>query len=125
MKYKRIYIFGTMGSGKTTLANALSKKLKIKHYDLDDVVWIRKFTRQRDKQKRIQKLKEIVDKKQWIMEGVHNEWNEYAFKKAELVIWLDLNPNYVVRQLLKRYIIGVIPVLGQYPVACYGNFNNW
>jgi adenylate kinase family enzyme len=99
---------GTMGSGKTTLAKKLSDKLKIKNYDLDDIVWIKKFTKQRDKMLRIKKLKEIVDKKQWIMEGVHNEWNEYAFKKADLVIWLDLNPHYVVRNLVKRYLIGKV-----------------
>lgn len=99
---------GTMGAGKTTLAKKLSKKLGIKYYDLDDVVWIKKFTKKRDKEKRIQRLKEIVDKKQWIIEGVHNEWNEYAFKKVQLLIWLDLNSHYVVRQLVRRYILGLI-----------------
>ncbi len=108
MKYHRIYIMGTMGSGKTTLAKKLSEKLGIKHYDLDDVVWIKKFSKKRAKKKRYKKFKEIVDKKKWIIEGVHNNWTEYAFKKVELLIWLDLNPHNVASQLIKRYIIGLI-----------------
>ena len=36
---KKIYIIGAVGSGKTTLAKELSKKLNIKMYELDKVVW--------------------------------------------------------------------------------------
>ena len=37
---KRINIFGASGSGTTTLAKALFKKLGIQHYDKDDYFWI-------------------------------------------------------------------------------------
>ena len=35
----KIYIIGPVGSGKTTLSKHLSKKYKIKRYELDKVVW--------------------------------------------------------------------------------------
>ena len=35
----KIYIIGPCGSGKTTLAKELSKKLSIKNYELDKIVW--------------------------------------------------------------------------------------
>ena len=36
--YKKIYIIGPVGSGKTTLAKCLSKKYNIPYYELDKVV---------------------------------------------------------------------------------------
>ena len=38
----KIHIIGCSGSGKTYLANALSKKYNISHFDLDDikVIWL-------------------------------------------------------------------------------------
>ena len=35
----KIYVIGPVSSGKTTLANTLAKKLNIKMYELDKVVW--------------------------------------------------------------------------------------
>ena len=34
---RRIFIVGSPGSGKTTLASILSKKLQIPHFDLDEI----------------------------------------------------------------------------------------
>ncbi|MBR2744417.1 MAG: AAA family ATPase [Clostridia bacterium] len=36
---KKIYIIGPVGSGKTTLARALSKKFDIEMHELDKIVW--------------------------------------------------------------------------------------
>lgn len=38
---KRIYIIGSVGSGKTTFAKKLSIEKGIKHYELDELVWKR------------------------------------------------------------------------------------
>ena len=35
----KIHIIGCSGSGKTYLANALSKKYNISRFDLDDIQW--------------------------------------------------------------------------------------
>ena len=35
----KIHIIGCSGSGKTYLANTLSKKYNISHFDLDDIQW--------------------------------------------------------------------------------------
>ena len=106
MKHNKIFIIGTMGSGKTTLAERLSKELKIRHYGLDDVYYSKKYTKKRKEDVRERKLNELLKKKKWIIEGVFNNWTEEIFKKADLVVWLDLNPHYVVRQLLKRLFLG-------------------
>ena len=86
MKHNKIFIIGTMGSGKTTLAERLSKELKIRHYGLDDVYYSKKYTKKRKEDVRERKLNELLKKKKWIIEGVFNNWTEEIFKKADLVI---------------------------------------
>ena len=102
---KRIYILGTMGSGKTTLAKEISKKLKIKACDLDDVFWKRKFDLKRDEKERSQRVKKIIQKKEWIIEGVYSSWGvEDILTRATHVIMLDF-PVYVLwYRVMKRYL---------------------
>ena len=91
MKYQKIYIIGPESSGKSTLAKILSKKLKIKHYDLDNVVWSRRYDKKRSHEMRLKKLNEIIKKKRWIIEGIFGGWTEPVFKNTGLVIILNLN----------------------------------
>ncbi len=88
-KPNRIYIIGTAGSGKSWLAGVLSEKLSISNYDLDDVYWIRKYTKKRSENSRLNKIKLLIGKRKWILEGVYGSWIDEAIKKADLVIWLD------------------------------------
>lgn len=106
MKPQKIYILGPEGSGKSTLAKILSKKLKIKHYDLDDVVWIRRYDKKRNYKNWSKKLDSIVKKKKWIIEGIFGGWTESAFKKADLVIMLNLEYHLLIKNLVKRALIG-------------------
>ena len=39
----KIHIIGCSGSGKTYLANALSKKYNISHFDLDEMRYYKKY----------------------------------------------------------------------------------
>lgn len=103
---QRIYIIGPEGSGKSTLAKLLSKKLKIKHYDLDDVVWSRRYDKKRSGKSRLKKLNTLVKKKKWIIEGIFGGWTEPIFKNADLVIMLNLNYPILIKNLLKRAFVG-------------------
>lgn len=103
--YKRVFIFGSVGSGKTTLATKLSKLTRIKFYTLGEIVYkvypkIRYSSKERDK-----KLKDIVNKKQWIIEGAYwNSWILPAFKKADFVIIINLKTNVILKQIVKRMV---------------------
>jgi adenylate kinase family enzyme len=82
MNYKRIFILGTTGTGKTHLAYLLSKKLKIKKYSLDDVYWKRKYDIKRTEKERDKELKKITKNKRWIIEGIYSHWPKKAAKKV-------------------------------------------
>jgi adenylate kinase family enzyme len=102
MRAKRIFILGTVGSGKSTFAKKLSKILKIKHYDLDDVFWSRKFNKKRSEVNRDKEFKELCDKKEWIIEGVYSTWIDYGIKKSNLVVLLKIPKISLSWRITKR-----------------------
>jgi len=107
MKTSKIYILGSTGSGKTTLANKISKITNLTHYGLDWIVykdhhaWKTKYSEKtRDK-----KLHELLKKKKWIIEGGYAEdWILPIIKKAEFVIILQLSRKVLMKRIFKRYI---------------------
>ena len=62
MPLNRIYIIGTVASGKSFLAGKLSKILKIKHYDLDDIFWGSKFDEKREEKERNRLFRNLCKK---------------------------------------------------------------
>lgn len=79
----RIHIIGCSGSGKTYLANALSKKYNISHFDLDDIQWdnnAKEYGKKRTLDERKALLQEILyNNDEWIIEGVY-----YALYKKKI-----------------------------------------
>lgn len=80
----KIHIIGCSGSGKTYLANALSEKYNIPHFDLDDIQWdntAREYGTKRPLDKRKALLQEVLSNDAWIIEGVYYSWVQQALMK--------------------------------------------
>src|SRR3989344_5588358 len=102
-KASRIYILGGPASGKTHLASQLSKKLNIKHHDLDDVAWETKYSQKRTYLEREKLLEKICANKSWIIEGSYaHEWVRAAFSKSDAIIFLDFPISTIVARLIAR-----------------------
>jgi len=108
MEYKRIFITGGIASGKTTLAEKLSKKLKIKNYELDNIAYKRRDVwTKADYSERKKNLDKIFQRKKWILEGFYSTpWVYSIYKKADVVIILKTNKltskNRITRRFMKR-----------------------
>ena len=98
--YNRISIVGGSGSGKSTLCNILSKELNLPAIHLDAINyepnWVEIDKVERDK---IISTKSSRDK--WIIDGNYNKTLKERFKKADLIIWLELN-IYAIKRCFKK-----------------------
>jgi adenylate kinase family enzyme len=109
MKLNRLYIIGARGSGKTTLANRLSKILKIKTYDLDNLVMKKNSFEKVSEKLRDRLLKNLIAKNRWIIEGAYSrDWISPIYKRAELIIIISRHPwitkkRIIVRSLKRRF----------------------
>ncbi|MSS74255.1 hypothetical protein EXS72_01290 [Candidatus Pacearchaeota archaeon] len=103
-RYNRIGIIGGSGSGKTHLAQKLSKILKIKNYELDDILWAKKYTLKISKSSMIKILKKITTKKRWIIDRVSSSWIAQGIKKSELVILLKIPSPKIIWRLFLRHL---------------------
>lgn len=95
----KIHIIGCSGSGKTYLANALSEKYNIPHFDLDDIQWdntAREYGKKRPLDKRKALLQEVLSNDAWIIEGVYYSWVQQSFDEADKIYVLDM-PRYLYK----------------------------
>ncbi|HBS46640.1 MAG TPA: hypothetical protein DEA91_23180 [Paenibacillus sp.] len=70
----RIHIIGGSGSGKSYIAELLSDKLHIPHYDLDNIFWdhqSNEYGVKAPEDERDRRLREIIGLDSWIAEGVY------------------------------------------------------
>ena len=85
---KRIIVIGCPGSGKSTFARALQRKLNIPLQHLDMIYWRAdgSFISKEDLKER---LREIMAKDEWIIDGNYGSTMEMRFEKCDTVFFLD------------------------------------
>ncbi len=106
IKYNKILIVGPIGSGKTTLANKISKMLKIKAYELDDITYKKRENFEKHKPKiRDKKIKSILKKKKWVIEGFYSRsWTYPIYRKADVVLILKIKPSISKKRIITRFL---------------------
>lgn len=108
----RIYIIGPVGSGKSTLARKMSKKYKIKYYELDKVIWNDDLGIKRDEKERDKLFNKIINKKSWVIEDVGRDYFKNSYQLSDVIYYIKLNPTLLYFRILKRWIkqkLGIEP----------------
>lgn len=104
--YRKIYIIGAPGSGKSHIARFLSLSLNVDAYELDNLYWDPEADRYgipTDLNRRQEMLDMILAEPAWIMEGIYHSWTQEAFGQAEVIIVLKTNVWKRHWRLVKRY----------------------
>ena len=99
----RICIIGCSNSGKSTLADALSRRLNIPAHHLDQSAHIENSKWQRNSDAHlVEKHNAIIKQDAWIIDGNYSVCMKERLDYATSVIWLDPNVLSSVLRYLSR-----------------------
>jgi adenylate kinase family enzyme len=112
----RIIVTGSTGSGKTTLALQLARRLAIPGIDLDDLYWGANWTPVALEEFRA-KTDQATRQPCWAISGNYRVVRDITWPRADTLIWLDYAFPLVFYRLMKRTISRIIS--GE--LACNGN----
>ncbi len=103
----KIHIIGCSGSGKSYLANELSIKYGVPHFDLDDIYWdntANSYESLMPIDRRNQLLDEILLRDSWIIEGVYYSWLKQSFDDADRIYVLGVPKHICTIRIITRFI---------------------
>lgn len=105
----KIYIVGSVSSGKSTLARKLSQILEIPYQSLDEVVHISDKShpfgnRKREIKERDNMFCSVIHQKEWIIEDTGRPCFEEGLKAADRIILLEIPPRIRNFRIIKRWI---------------------
>lgn len=114
----KIFILGGPGSGKTTLAQDLSRRLAIPHHDLDKIGW----KHGTDMNAWVEESALIADQSEWIAEGIHIISTDPLAYQADYIVLLEVPWYIAVWRVLRRHISKTLRGTNPYPTKSLFNF---
>jgi adenylate kinase family enzyme len=104
---RRIVVVGTTGSGKTTLAGELARRLALPHVELDALHWEPNWTEAPLERFR-QRTDEAIRGDGWVVDGNYSKVRDLVWGRAELLVWLDFPLPVIMGRLVRRIVRRVI-----------------
>lgn len=102
----KVYFIGASGTGKTTLAKALSARLGIVHFDSDDYFHYPTdppYQKERSPEDRAQLLsRDLNQHRSWVLSGGAGTWVPAVEFKPTLVVFLYLPPDIRLKRIIDR-----------------------
>jgi len=100
---QRINVVGTTGSGKTTVAREIARRLGIEHIELDALFWKPDWGQTPDDEF-LPAVDEATRDERWVLDGNYSRTRPIVWPRADTVVWLDYRFPRVFAQLLWRTI---------------------
>jgi adenylate kinase family enzyme len=107
----KIHILGGPGSGKTTLAAALSSRFHVPHYELDQLG--RKNGMRSAAY--IEDAFAIVEQPGWVTEGIDLIWIDPLLYQADYIVLLEVSWPVAARRIVYRHIAKSLQGTNSYP----------
>ncbi len=99
---KKIIVIGNAASGKSTLSMKIKEITGIPVYHLDKILWKKNWERTSEEEF-IDKHNEIINKGEWILEGVaYKSTYKDRFEAADTIIYLDTTVEICKERAVQR-----------------------
>ena len=100
----RVSVIGTSGSGKTTFAATLARRLEARHIDLDAINWQAGWRdlNSHDPAEFRRRVADAVAGDAWACCGNYSKVRDLVLARATHVVWLDYPRALVMARVLKR-----------------------
>jgi adenylate kinase family enzyme len=95
-----VLVYGVTGSGKTTLAERISRATSLPWYSVDELTWEPGWVEVPDDEQR-RRIAEICARPEWILDTAYTRWLDVPLSRVELIVALDY-PRWVSLQRLVR-----------------------
>ena len=109
MSVRRVSVVGGPGSGKTSVAAALSRSLGVPHVELDSLWWEPSWT-PADPVTFERRVRDVIAGDGWVVDGYYLEEaaRPLIWPAADTIVWLDLPRRTCINRVLKRTISRVV-----------------
>jgi adenylate kinase family enzyme len=100
----RLVVVGASGSGKTTMARALSKALGLPHIELDALNWQPGWwdIATHEPEEFFRRVAEAASGEAWVMDGNYTKARGAHWTRATAFVWMDPERPVVMRQVIWR-----------------------
>ena len=103
MKYKKIYLYGGPGFGKTTTGLILANKFGYKLISLDAIMY--KEGKKISEKLMLEELTSLISHEPcWIVDGSCIGWSDILFKTADLVVIFETPFIVALARIIRRFI---------------------
>jgi adenylate kinase family enzyme len=119
----KVMVVGCAGSGKTTLARRLGKKLRLPVINLDFHFWRPGWQPPPDSNTWREQLAVLAAMPDWVMDGNYSNTYDIRMPRADAVVFLDYPRAICLRRVLWRTISGYGRNRPDLPEGCPERFD--
>lgn len=103
----RIAVVGTTGSGKTTLARELARRLGFDHIELDALNWEPGW-QQAANDVFVERVRTAAERPRWVSDGNYSRACPVLWAHADTIVWLDYALPVIMWRLLRRTLRRIV-----------------
>ncbi len=107
MNYRRVAVVGVTGSGKTSLAAALSARIGAPHVEMDALNWQQDWQPAERSEFR-SRIDAATAAPAWVIDGNYSEVRDLVWGRAEALVWLDYRLPVILGRLLRHSLRRII-----------------
>jgi len=101
VQWNKVAVIGSPGSGKSTFSQQLGRQVRLPVYHLDALYWKPGWV-PTPKEEWDAFQHQLVQQKQWIIDGHYARTLDIRLEAADTVIWLDMPTSLCLYRAIKR-----------------------